>query len=76
LINIEKNSGEGIHSSGTPDDKENGIALDDAIHPTETYPPQDLAKWLTIKAIESRNHKWKKRNNEMKERKKKQTRMG
>jgi hypothetical protein len=41
-------------------------SLDDVIHPTETYRPQELAKWLTIKAIESRNLKWKESNNEMK----------
>jgi hypothetical protein len=35
------------------------------IHPTERYLPQDVTKWLTTKAIESRNLKW----NEMKERK-------
>jgi hypothetical protein len=45
------------------------IVLDDVINSTETYPPQELAKWLTTKAIESRNRKWKKSNNEMKERK-------
>jgi ribonuclease HI len=35
------------------------LALDVVIviHPTETYPPQDLAKWLTIKTIESQNLK-------------------
>jgi hypothetical protein len=46
-------------------------ALDDVIHPTQTYPPQDLAKWLSTKAIESRNLKWKESKNEMKERKSK-----
>jgi hypothetical protein len=33
----------------------------------KTYPPQELGKWLTTKAIESRNLKWKKNNNKMKE---------
>jgi hypothetical protein len=42
--------------------------LVDVVHSTETYPPQDLTKWLTTKAIESRNLKWKESNNEMKER--------
>jgi hypothetical protein len=46
-------------------------ALEDDIHPTTTYPPQDLAKWLNTKAIESRNLKWKESNNEMKEKKSK-----
>jgi hypothetical protein len=36
-----------------------------------SYPPQNLAKWLTIKAIESRNLKWKESINEMNERKSK-----
>jgi hypothetical protein len=44
-------------------------ALDDVIHPSET--PQDLAKWLTTKAIELRNLKWKESTNEMIERKSK-----
>jgi hypothetical protein len=52
-------------------DIEAKTALDDVIHSTETYPPQDLAKWLTTKAIYSRNLKWKKSNNEIKERKSK-----
>jgi hypothetical protein len=46
-------------------------ALDDVIHSTETYPAQVFAKWLTTKAIESENLKWKENNNEMKERKSK-----
>jgi hypothetical protein len=50
-------------------DIEAKIILYDVIHPTETYPPQDLAKWLTTKAIESRNLKWKESFIEMKERK-------
>jgi hypothetical protein len=33
------------------------------VHSTVTYPPQDLIKWLTTKAIESRNLKWKESNN-------------
>jgi hypothetical protein len=45
--------------------------LDDVMHSTETYLPQELAKWLTTKAIESQNLKWKKSNNEIKERKSK-----
>jgi hypothetical protein len=32
-------------------DIEAKTALVDVIPPTETYPPQDLAKWLTTKAI-------------------------
>jgi hypothetical protein len=48
-------------------DKETKTALEDVIHPTTTYPPQDLVKWLTTKAILSRNLKWKESNNEMKE---------
>jgi hypothetical protein len=40
-------------------------ALDDVVHPTDT--PQDLTKWLTTKAIESRSLKWKESINEMKE---------
>jgi hypothetical protein len=44
-------------------------SLDDVIHPTETYPLQELAKWLTFKSIELRNLKWKESNNEMKARK-------
>jgi hypothetical protein len=50
---------------------EKSILIDNIIHPTETYLPQDLAKWLTIKTIESRNLKWKQSINEMKERMKK-----
>jgi hypothetical protein len=45
-------------------DIEATIALENVIHPTETYPPN-------TKAIESRNLKWKESNNEMKERKSK-----
>jgi hypothetical protein len=41
-------------------------ALDDVIHTTETYPPKDLSKRLTTKAIASRNLKCKESNNEMK----------
>jgi ribonuclease HI len=40
-------------------DKDAKTALEDDIHPTETYIPQDLAKYPTIEAIESRNLKWK-----------------
>jgi hypothetical protein len=46
-------------------------ALDDVIHSSETYPAQELAKWLTTKAIESQNLNLKENNNEMKERKSK-----
>jgi hypothetical protein len=55
-------------------DVEVKTALDDVKHPTETHPPQNLAKWLTTKAIESRNLKCRVSNNEMKE-SKKQTRI-